>query len=65
MATRLRDRPARRRGSARYPWSLQPVSRIALGQHPLEFVRRKAWTSAPVRFGNGISAVTSLCLCDE
>ncbi|CAM9325129.1 unnamed protein product [Ectocarpus sp. 6 AP-2014] len=65
MATRLRARPARRRGSARYPWSLQPVSRIALGHHPLEFVRRKAWTSAPVRFGNGISAVTSLCLCDE
>lgn len=40
------------------------VSRV-VGQRPLEFIRRTAWASAPVRFGNGISAVTSLCLCDE
>lgn len=40
------------------------VARI-VGQRPLEFVRRKTWTSKPVRLANGISAVTSLCLCDE
>ncbi|CAM9667549.1 unnamed protein product, partial [Hapterophycus canaliculatus] len=32
---------------------------------PIEYLRRKAWTATPVGFGNGISAVTSLCLCDE
>ena len=31
----------------------------------MEFIRRKAWTADPVRFGNGISAVTSLCLVDQ
>eukprot|EP00903_Cladosiphon_okamuranus_P019649 g18066.t1 len=31
----------------------------------MEFVRRKTWTSKPARLANGISAVTSLCVCDE
>lgn len=34
-------------------------------REPIEYVRRKAWTATPVGFGNGIAAVTSLCLCDE
>lgn len=40
------------------------VSRL-VGQRPLEYIRRKAWTADPVRFSNGISAVTSLCLLDQ
>ncbi|CAM9099275.1 unnamed protein product [Ascophyllum nodosum] len=63
MKARLHDKPIRRpvRGQ---PWSLQPVSKI-VRDRPLEFIRLRSWTAAPARFGNGVSAVTSLCVADE
>lgn len=46
------------------PYFLVQASRI-VGQRPLDYIRRQAWTATPTRFGNGLSAVTSLCLVDE
>ncbi|CAN0173302.1 unnamed protein product, partial [Scytosiphon promiscuus] len=65
MTLGLCERPNQYRSiCVRRPWSLQPVSKF-IGQDPIKYLRRKAWTATPIRCGNGISAVTSLCLCDE